>query len=167
MVSSKDIQNARRIALRTRASAACLQCKVSKTKCNDYRPCKRCKSMGDLNCYDTKVSCQCQNNLTTLPGLVFLKFSTLLTDCEGQGIDSLWGGKSSAEINCNKPSWASPRDAFEIRPDWRSPSRPRSACYVLLSAYLYVAELLDWVSASDLQHVDQLIITSKGTAFSG
>ena len=46
-VSSKDIQRARRIALRTRSSAACAKCRETKTKCNDYRPCARCKRNGE------------------------------------------------------------------------------------------------------------------------
>ena len=46
MVSSQDLLKARRIAMRTRASVACSRCKLSKSKCNDYRPCKRCKRSG-------------------------------------------------------------------------------------------------------------------------
>jgi hypothetical protein len=50
-VTSKDIQRARRAALRTRSSIACAQCREAKTKCNDYRPCSRCKHNGDAdNC---------------------------------------------------------------------------------------------------------------------
>ena len=41
-VSSKEIQKARRLAKRTRSAVACARCKVSKVKCNDYRPCKQC-----------------------------------------------------------------------------------------------------------------------------
>ncbi len=43
MVSSKDIQKARRVASRSRAALACTPCRLAKLKCNDYRPCKRCK----------------------------------------------------------------------------------------------------------------------------
>ncbi len=56
MVSSKAIQKARRNALRTRALAACVPCKTSKMKCNDYRPCKRCKEVGGLICLEPTVS---------------------------------------------------------------------------------------------------------------
>jgi hypothetical protein len=42
-VSSKDLQRARRIAKRARAAVACQPCRVSKVKCNDYRPCASCK----------------------------------------------------------------------------------------------------------------------------
>jgi hypothetical protein len=42
MVSAKDIQKARRMALRKRAASACESCKSAKSKCNDYRPCSRC-----------------------------------------------------------------------------------------------------------------------------
>ena len=42
MVSSKDIQKARRMAVRTRKIAACNRCKLSKTKCSIFRPCHRC-----------------------------------------------------------------------------------------------------------------------------
>jgi hypothetical protein len=41
-VSSKEIQAARRIAKRTRSAVACFRCRVGKTKCSDYRPCKGC-----------------------------------------------------------------------------------------------------------------------------
>ena len=46
MVSSKDLLRARRIAMRTRAASACKTCRALKTRCNDYRPCKRCKRSG-------------------------------------------------------------------------------------------------------------------------
>jgi hypothetical protein len=41
-VSSEEIQKARRMAKRTRANAACSSCKSAKTRCSDFRPCKRC-----------------------------------------------------------------------------------------------------------------------------
>jgi hypothetical protein len=43
-ISTKDLQKARRNAERKRASVACARCKAGKTKCSDYRPCKKCKS---------------------------------------------------------------------------------------------------------------------------
>ena len=42
MVSSKDIQDARRSAKRMRAMSACLRCKHGKIKCSDFRPCTSC-----------------------------------------------------------------------------------------------------------------------------
>jgi hypothetical protein len=42
-ISTKDLQKARRNAERKRASVACAYCKTGKTKCSDYRPCKKCK----------------------------------------------------------------------------------------------------------------------------
>mmetsp|Transcript_42450 Transcript_42450/g.88785 ORF Transcript_42450/g.88785 Transcript_42450/m.88785 type:complete len:315 (-) Transcript_42450:249-1193(-) len=42
-ISTKDLQKARRNAERKRTSVACARCKVGKTKCSDYRPCKNCK----------------------------------------------------------------------------------------------------------------------------
>jgi hypothetical protein len=51
------LQKARRMALRNRASAACLPCKTRKTRCNDYRPCKNCKTGNELcNEVDKKSS---------------------------------------------------------------------------------------------------------------
>jgi hypothetical protein len=41
-VSSKEIQAARRNAKRNRSAVACFRCRVGKTKCSDYRPCKGC-----------------------------------------------------------------------------------------------------------------------------
>jgi hypothetical protein len=40
------LQRARRMAQRSRAAAACLPCKAGKARCNDYRPCARCKKAG-------------------------------------------------------------------------------------------------------------------------
>ena len=53
LVSSDDIQRARRIALRVRSAMACLPCKEAKSKCNDYRPCSRCKKLSQTaRCVD-------------------------------------------------------------------------------------------------------------------
>ena len=41
-VSSRDLQKARQIAKRNRTSVACNRCKAAKTKCSEYRPCKKC-----------------------------------------------------------------------------------------------------------------------------
>ncbi len=49
-VSSKDILRARRMALRKRSFFACMRCKLSKSRCSDFRPCKQCVSI--------KSSCQ-------------------------------------------------------------------------------------------------------------
>jgi hypothetical protein len=46
MVSSKELQKARQIAKRNRTSVACARCKTAKSKCTDYRPCKRCVIAG-------------------------------------------------------------------------------------------------------------------------
>ncbi len=52
-VSTKDLVRVRRLAARRRAAVACLRCKVAKTRCTDYRPCKKCvKSI--LECVGTK-----------------------------------------------------------------------------------------------------------------
>jgi hypothetical protein len=45
-VSSKEIQKARRIAKRVRASVACAGCRYKKAKCSEFRPCKLCVSAG-------------------------------------------------------------------------------------------------------------------------
>ena len=42
VVSSKAIQKARQMAKRNRTSIACTRCKMAKSKCSDYRPCKQC-----------------------------------------------------------------------------------------------------------------------------
>ena len=42
-ISSKDLQKVRRNAERKRTSVACARCKMGKSKCSDYRPCKKCK----------------------------------------------------------------------------------------------------------------------------
>ena len=41
---------ARRLALRTRAGAACAPCKSRKAKCSDYRPCARCRNLRPEDC---------------------------------------------------------------------------------------------------------------------
>jgi hypothetical protein len=42
-ITTKVLQKARRNAERKRVSVACARCKIGKTKCSDYRPCKKCK----------------------------------------------------------------------------------------------------------------------------
>ena len=49
MVSTVDLMQARRSAKRTRAALACSRCKVSKSKCSDYRPCGRCTRAGQAS----------------------------------------------------------------------------------------------------------------------
>ena len=44
--SSRDLIRARQMAKRRRAETACSRCKAGKTKCSDYRPCKRCTLAG-------------------------------------------------------------------------------------------------------------------------
>ena len=58
-VSSKDIQKARRSAMKTRAAAACLRCKSAKSKCNVTRPCDRCTKRGH------GISCREEKNFTS------------------------------------------------------------------------------------------------------
>ena len=41
-----EIRKARRTAKRRRALVACVPCKLSRTKCNDSRPCSRCQRIG-------------------------------------------------------------------------------------------------------------------------
>ncbi len=53
-MNSVDLSKARRLALRKRAALACQVCKKAKSKCNDFRPCTRCKSQGN-GCIETKV----------------------------------------------------------------------------------------------------------------
>ena len=48
------ILRARRMAQRSRSAAACLPCKANKSKCNDFRPCARCKRLGTKVCSDLK-----------------------------------------------------------------------------------------------------------------
>jgi hypothetical protein len=47
---------ARRLAKRSRAETACFLCKGSKSRCNDYRPCARCKKSGARLCLDLPSS---------------------------------------------------------------------------------------------------------------
>ena len=61
-VSSKDIQKARQSAKRSRASLACASCKIAKTKCSDYRPCKRCSRS------DKKFACSEGQQTTNAEG---------------------------------------------------------------------------------------------------
>ena len=42
-VTSHAIQKARRSAQRKKTLTACIPCKTAKVKCQDYRPCSRCK----------------------------------------------------------------------------------------------------------------------------
>ncbi len=62
-----DLRKARRIARRSRVSLACVSCNTSRKKCNEYRPCVRCKKIGkaDSCTYDTKVCDCCHKNYVT------------------------------------------------------------------------------------------------------
>ena len=44
--SSLDLRKARRLASRKRISSACVSCSSSRTKCDGFRPCKRCLRLG-------------------------------------------------------------------------------------------------------------------------
>ena len=52
-----DLTKARRMAKRRRTEAACLPCRVNKSKCNDYRPCARCRGRNFFACTDTAAGC--------------------------------------------------------------------------------------------------------------
>jgi hypothetical protein len=56
---------ARRMALRTRAAAACMPCKANKARCSDYRPCARCKKAGaESYCIDLQSEARpCQSDV--------------------------------------------------------------------------------------------------------
>ena len=45
-ISAKSIRKDRTTVKRSRTSVACIQCKFSKTKCSEYRPCKQCVTIG-------------------------------------------------------------------------------------------------------------------------
>ena len=47
-----QLMKARRMATRRRAEAACIPCKIRKSRCNDYRPCARCTHSGRRDCVD-------------------------------------------------------------------------------------------------------------------
>jgi hypothetical protein len=49
-VTSDEIQQARRMAVRIKSLPACIPCKITKNKCDHGRPCSRCKSHG-LQCF--------------------------------------------------------------------------------------------------------------------
>jgi hypothetical protein len=55
MADSLKMQLAQRFAKRTRVASACIQCRLSRTKCNDTRPCARCIRSGIGNCGYNKV----------------------------------------------------------------------------------------------------------------
>ena len=65
-VSSEAIQKARRIALRGRSAVACVPCKEAKTKCNDYRPCARCRTIKQENLCRDEVRGLCFSRRTRL-----------------------------------------------------------------------------------------------------
>ena len=91
-ISTKDLQKARRNAERKRASIACARCKAGKTKCSDYRPCKKCK------------------------------YSNMASGCTPQSADSRVSSDVSAHEWCmgNSPQFppapANPASDFQTRP---------------------------------------------------
>ena len=50
VVSSRDMQRARKMAQRSRTLSACEACKTAKTRCNDFRPCCRCRRLRIPSC---------------------------------------------------------------------------------------------------------------------
>jgi hypothetical protein len=54
-VSTKELIRVRRLAKRQRAAVACANCRLSKTKCTDYRPCKKCARL-NVKCVNDKVN---------------------------------------------------------------------------------------------------------------
>ena len=62
-VTSKELQQARRIAKRSRAIAACMRCKHIKTKCSDYRPCRQCMKVNRACSWSTDIQ---RKNLDTI-----------------------------------------------------------------------------------------------------
>lgn len=78
LVSSYDIQKARRVALRIRSPLACIPCKIAKRRCRDYRPCSRCLELSPrVHCKDS-VCWLCwflEND--------FLKYGVLQQDASG------------------------------------------------------------------------------------
>jgi hypothetical protein len=54
-VMSKDLRIARLSAKRQRTSVACARCKISKIKCSDFRPCKKCVN-ANSECYEIQES---------------------------------------------------------------------------------------------------------------
>jgi hypothetical protein len=63
------IKKARQLAKRRRSSAACDTCRMSKTKCNDFRPCTRCTRIGRTE------SCVTVSSFNLCIGSILLKIS--------------------------------------------------------------------------------------------
>ncbi len=54
--SGHPASTGRRATVRVRVAAACLPCKLSRTKCNDYRPCSRCRTSRPAQCVESSIS---------------------------------------------------------------------------------------------------------------
>ena len=48
------LKRARRLATRKNSRAACISCKALKVKCNEFRPCVRCKGKQGSICFDAE-----------------------------------------------------------------------------------------------------------------
>ncbi len=64
----KAIRTAKRVASGKRAAAACSACKKSRARCDDTRPCKRCRSLGicsgcDIPDFASESSAECTSTV--------------------------------------------------------------------------------------------------------
>ena len=147
MVSSKDIQVARRSAKRTRALSACMRCKRAKIKCSDFRPCK--------SCTDAQIGPSCRDTTTTTKKSIVCSRkkkiesgSDSTISCETKVQDAATSNNANkATIQTSTVSIVSDREAV---------SDPRQQQLVSSSSYLPgFSALLDVVVPSHLAFTAQ------------
>lgn len=72
LVTSRDLQRARRMARRTRTVSSCQACRTIRTKCNDYRPCSRCQRLKLTECIEPNEQAAFDNSTYFSVLVIFL-----------------------------------------------------------------------------------------------
>ena len=155
LVSSRDLQRVRRMARRSRTLNSCTSCKTARTKCNDFRPCSRCRRLG-LACCDKESDVRMQmpfvaldvysiqlpllsiliNLISCLPGCVEFgpPLPCLTTLCKQAGTDSDILDATQHTHHIQDPSTASTAQ-FPMQPSSSAPRSMHQGRHVLAAGH--------------------------------
>ena len=147
MVSSKDIQVARRSAKRTRALSACMRCKRAKIKCSDFRPCR--------GSTDAQIGASCRDTTTTTKKSIACSKKKKI-ESESDSTKSSKTKVADAATSDNANNATIQTSTVSIVSDSEAVSDPRQQQLVSSSSYLPgFSALLDVVVPSHLAFTAQ------------